>query len=111
MVNLCIILLHADKQLLINCLEEIKIFLSERLRLDIHPKKLVFKTYTCGIDYLGYVCFPHHKVLRTKTRQRMFNRVNKKNFSSYNGILHHCCSKKLQAELSKKAKENKFLDE
>jgi len=79
--------------------------LRERLRLDIHPKKVILKTYSGGIDYLGYVCFPHHRVLRTKTKRRMFNRVNDKNFTSYSGILQHCRSRKLQAELVEKVKK------
>ena len=98
------ILIHPDKGLLIDCLEKIKVFLRERLHLDVHPKKIVLKTYTGGIDYLGYVCFPHHRVLRTKTKRRMFKRVNEKNFTSYNGILQHCHSQTLQAKLSEKVK-------
>ncbi|MBM3205120.1 hypothetical protein FJZ48_04055 [Candidatus Uhrbacteria bacterium] len=98
------ILIHPDKELLINCLEKIKDFLHERLRLSMHPKKIVLKTYTGGIDYLGYVCFPHHRILRTNTKRRMFSRVNEKNFTSYNGILQHCHSQTLQAKLSEKVK-------
>lgn len=93
------ILIHFEKELLIDCLEKIKVFLREQLRLDAHPKKIVFKTYTGGIDYLGYVCFPHYRVLRTKTKRRMFKRVNEKNFTSYNGILKHCRSHKLRVAL------------
>lgn len=98
------ILIHPNKEVLIACLEKIKVFLRTQLHLDVHPKKIVLKTYTGGIDYLGYVCFPHHRVLRTKTKRRMFKRTNKKNFTSYNGILLHCRSQKLQAKLSEKIK-------
>ena len=93
------ILIHPDRALLINYLDKITIFLRERLRLIIHPKKIVFKTYAGGIDYLGYVCFPHHRVLRTKTKRRMFDRISRKNFASHNGVLRHCRSVSLRDKL------------
>jgi len=99
------IILHQNRELLINCLGKITDLLREQLRLDVHPKKIELKRYTSGIDYLGYVCFPNHRVLRTKTKRRMFKRVNEKNYSSYNGILQHCRSKKLQVELIEKVKK------
>lgn len=100
-----LILLHPDKELLIDCLGKLTDLLHDELCLDIHPKKIELKRYTSGIDYLGYVCFPHHRVLRTKTKRRMFNRVNEKNFSSYSGILKHCRSRNLQVELLEKMKK------
>ena len=93
------ILIHHDREFLVSCLNKIKDFLREQLHLEVHPQKIVLKTYASGIDYLGYVCFPHHKVLRTKTKTRMFQRISEKNFSSYNGILQHCESLNLQSEL------------
>jgi len=100
------VILHKDKEVLINCLPKIEAFIQNRLRLKIHPKKIVLKTYASGIDYLGYVCFPHHRVLRTKTKRRMFKRVNQKNFSSYSGILKHCRAHDLNEELVKAVKES-----
>lgn len=94
------ILMHPNRELLIDCLKKIKIFLKKRLCLDVHPRKIVLKTHASGIDYLGYVCFPYYRILRTKTKRRMFKRVNEKNFTSYNGILQHCRSRKLQTKLS-----------
>ncbi len=99
------VLLHPSKELLVSCLSKITDFLRETLRLDVHPNKIVLKRYTGGIDYLGYVCFPHHRVLRTKTKRRMFRRINDKNFTSYNGILRHCRSHKLGAALTEAVKE------
>jgi len=101
------ILIHSDREVLVDCLKKIEVFLREQLRLDMHPKKIVLKTYAGGIDYLGYVCFPRHRFLRTKTKRRMLKRVSEKNFTSYNGILQHCRSRKLQAELFKAIKVNR----
>jgi len=89
------VFMHQDKELLLDHFQKIDIFIRERLLLKIHPKKIILKTYASGIDYLGYVCFPHHRILRTKTKRRMFKRVNKKNYASYNGVLQHCRSRNL----------------
>lgn len=94
------VILHKDKEALIDCLPKIQAFTQNRLCLKIHSKKIILKTYASGIDYLGYVCFPYHRVLRTKTKRRMFKRVNQKNFSSYSGILKHCHSTSLQRKLA-----------
>jgi RNA-directed DNA polymerase len=94
------LLLHPNREFLEGCLVRINNFLKETLHLKIHPDKIVLKRYSGGIDYLGYVCFPHHRVLRTKTNRRMFKRINDKNSSSYMGILNHCRSHKLKEQLT-----------
>ncbi|OGZ33312.1 MAG: hypothetical protein A2174_01060 [Candidatus Portnoybacteria bacterium RBG_13_41_18] len=50
-------------------------FLEQRLKLTLHPDKIVIRKYHQGIDFLGYVILPHYRVLRTKTE----NRIIKKN--------------------------------
>jgi RNA-directed DNA polymerase len=47
-------------------------FLKNRLKLTIHPKKIIIRKYYQGIDFLGYICFPHYRLLRSKTKKRMF---------------------------------------
>jgi len=93
------ILIHPDKFLLISYLEKVRTFLWERLHLDIHSKKIILKTYASGIDYLGYICFPYYRILRTKTKRRVFARVNENNLTSYRGLLKHCRSRKLNLQL------------
>ncbi len=44
-------------------------FLSEKLELGLHPKKITIKKFHQGIDFLGYVNFPQHRLLRTKTKK------------------------------------------
>ncbi len=99
------VLMHQDKELLKDYFQKVEMFIRERLLLKIHPKKIILKTYASGIDYLGYVCFPNHRVLRTKTKRRMFRRVNKKNYASYSGILQHCRSRNLGKALIETIKE------
>ena len=104
------VLIHPNREFLVDCLGKITNFLLEQLHLDVHPKKIVLKTYASGIDYLGYVCFPHHRVLRTKTKRRMFRRVDEKNFVSYRGVLKHCSSYMLKRELMRATKRNDYVD-
>jgi hypothetical protein len=78
-------------------LEQVKntvaIFLKEKLRLDLHPDKVFIKTYSSGVDFLGWVHFSHHRVLRTSTKKRMMKKVklaeNDSTVQSYLGMLHH----------------------
>ena len=68
-------------------------FLIERLKLTIHPKKIFIKTLSSGVDFLGWVHFPYHRVLRTSTKWRMFRRLEEsqkeETVQSYLGMLGH----------------------
>ena len=89
-----------ELELLIPFLET---FLKQELQLDLHPRKLSIQPWHRGIDFLGYVSFPHHSVLRTKTKQRMLKRLDtglsEFAFQSYLGILRHCCGDNLRKTL------------
>ena len=96
------VLMHTDRNFLESCIVRIQDFTEGNLKLRVHPNKIILKTYSSGIDYLGYVCFPSHRILRTKTKKRLFRRATDKNFSSYNGILSHCRSRDLKIKLLQK---------
>jgi hypothetical protein len=59
----------------------------------MHPDKIFLKTFASGVDFLGWVHFPHHSVLRTRTKKRMFKKVyitmKPETLSSYIGLLKH----------------------
>ena len=71
--------------------------LETKLKLSLHPDKIIFRKYTWGIDFLGYVVLPYHILPRTKTKRRMFRKlrekINSENFNqsleSYLGYLSH----------------------
>ena len=65
-------------------------FLEERLSLELHPRKIFLNKHRRGIDFLGYVVLPYHRVLRTRTKRRLMRKINRDNQSSYLGILKHC---------------------
>jgi retron-type reverse transcriptase len=56
----------------------IRHFLKEELYLELHPKKVIIRKFDQGIDFLGYVVFPHHRTLRTRTKKRLKRRLKKK---------------------------------
>lgn len=72
-------------------LPEINNFLTNRLRLTLHPKKVSIETLASGVDFLGWVHFPDHRVLRTATKRRMMKRIIshpvRETLASYRGML------------------------
>ena len=76
-----------DRAYLENLIEPISAFLRYRLALALHPKKIVIRKLHQGIDFLGYVILPKHRLLRTKTRRRMFARFKAKAAAYRAGII------------------------
>jgi hypothetical protein len=79
-------------------------FLQKRLKLTIHPLKLHLTTLASGIDFLGWVHFPDHRVLRTTTKRRMMKRIQESEKEatreSYLGMLRHGNAEKLRDKIS-----------
>jgi len=71
----------------------IKYFLRNKLKLKLHPNKIFIKTLCSGVDFLGWINFFDHKILRTKTKERMLKRIKKnpscETLNSYLGLLKH----------------------
>src|SRR3989344_1342327 len=59
------------KEELENTLRLFESFLQEKLKLNLHPDKVFIKTLSSGVDFLGWVHFTDHRVLRTATKRRM----------------------------------------
>ena len=87
------VLLSHDKAELEELLPQIRKFLNERLKLSLHPDKVFIKTLASGVDFLGWVHFPDHRVLRVSTKRRMFRRLrgepSEESIASYLGLLSH----------------------
>ena len=71
------VILSQNKEYLQNILEQMKKFLENNFKLNLHPDKVFIKTITLGVDFLGWVHFSKHRVLRTATKKRMLKRINK----------------------------------
>jgi hypothetical protein len=88
------VIMSDDKYYLENLLPQINKFLFDELKLSLHPDKVSIKTISSGVDYLGWVHFPKHRVLRTSTKRRMFKNIKIKKgkyeaVQSYLGLLRH----------------------
>lgn len=93
-----------NKELLIKMTEEIKRFLFDKLHLKLHPNKVSIETLASGVDYLGWVHFPKHRVIRTVTKKRMMRGIINKGgkeetVQSYLGILGKGNTKKLRNKI------------
>ncbi len=89
-----------DKAWLKELFPKVAGFLKENLKLDIHPDKVFIKTLASGVDFLGWVHFPDHRVLRTTTKKRMMRRLcetkKPESVNSYLGLLKHGNTNKLK---------------
>lgn len=78
-------------------------FLVDKLKLTLHPDKVFLRTLSSGIDFLGWVHFPHHRVLRTVTKRRMLKSLigspEESAVISYFGMLSHGNASKLKNEI------------
>ncbi|MBD3281269.1 hypothetical protein GF391_00800 [Candidatus Uhrbacteria bacterium] len=87
------IFISRDRQELLEYLPKIAAFLAGPLELELHPNKVFIKTLASGVDFLGWVHFPHHLVPRQKTKSRILKRVkqspNAQTVASYVGLLSH----------------------
>ncbi len=62
------VLLSEDHHQLESLLPRIRRFLERDLQLSLHPNKVSITSLSSGIDFLGWVHFPRHHVLRTATK-------------------------------------------
>ena len=78
-------------------------FLQNDLNLTMHPDKIVLRTFASGVDFLGWIHFPDHRVLRKTTERRMFKRVaehsSKATIRSYLGLLSHGDTHRLREDV------------
>jgi len=97
------VILSKNKDYLLELTSKIADFLEENLKLLIHPDKLFLKTLNSGMDFLGWVQFPDHRVLRTSTKNRMFKKLDdnppKPALNSYLGLLSHGNAHKLAKKI------------
>ncbi len=71
------VILFGNKEYLEKILIKMKDFLASNLKLKMHPDKVSIETIASSIDFLGWIHFPSHRVLRTATKNRMFRNINK----------------------------------
>jgi hypothetical protein len=97
------VFLSENKLWLENILPCMRDFLHDCLDLELHPNKVSICTLVSGIDFLGWIHFPDHRVLRTSTKRRMLKAVSghqkKETAVSYLGMLSHGNAQKLRVNM------------
>lgn len=90
---------------------KIEKFLNNKLKLRIHPNKLFIRTVSSGLDFLGWINFPKHRVLRTVTKRRMYKRIvmspKEPARQSYLGLIKHGATFKIKTKLENLYQEAK----
>ncbi len=99
------VIFNKDKKCLIDLIPPVSEFLERELKLSLNPSKISIQTLASGVDFLGWVHFPNHRVLRTTSKKRMFSRLEESKLSetvnSYLGLLKHGNSFKLVKRIMK----------
>ena len=97
------IFLSHEKDWLERIIPQISEFLLQKLKLCLHPDKIFIKTIASGVDFLGWVNFTDHRILRKKTRTRMFYRIKQnprpETLQSYLGMIKHGNANKIRQSL------------
>jgi len=98
------VILSDNKQYLENLIPQIAEFLKIKLDLLLNEKKVFIQPLFRGVDFLGWVHFPYHRILRTTTKRRMFKRLKqhrtKETMASYLDLLKHGNTYKLIKRIS-----------
>ena len=93
------VVLSEDKAWLESLIPQISDFLDKELKLTLHPTKVYIKTFASGVDFLGWVHFPDHRVIRTASKRRMIRNLAEgrtpERIQSYKGLLSHGNTHKL----------------
>lgn len=97
------VIFYENYDYLVSLIPLIEKFLMNSLKLSLHPDKLFIKTLASGVDFLGWVHFPKHRVMRRATKLRMMRKLatNQKEATrnSYLGLIKHGNTYKLRASL------------
>lgn len=88
-----------DRASLEQILPKVRHALWSLLKLELHPYKVHIQTLASGVDFLGWVHFPHHRTLRGATKRRMLRNLEEGHdpvkIRSYRGLLSHGNTHKL----------------
>lgn len=108
--------LSTEKDKLFQLISPIRQFLKKELRLELHPQKIIIRKLEWGIDFLGYIVLPHYRLPRTKTKKRMFKKLEEvrhksslnQSLQSYLGYLKHANSYKIVKKIRKQFQHLRF---
>jgi RNA-directed DNA polymerase len=80
-------IVEKDRKRIEEYLPVIRNFLEKSLAIKLHPRKISVRTLYQGIDFLGYVSFPHHRLVRSKTRRRIQKKMKQRTAAHEKGVI------------------------
>ena len=110
-------ILSSNPHELLGYLVEISSFLEVRLKLHVHPNKVILRKLSQGVDFVGYVALPHYNLPRLKTVKRIFRKVSlgsdklERAIPSYIGYLGHVSSFGVTRRLFDSLRQESCVDE
>ena len=106
------VIIHSDKEKLLSAIPKIRDFLTEKLHLTLHPKKIYFQYYTKWAQFLWAYIKPYRTYIRKRTIGNFYKKVQEvnksKNFdkeltqsivNSYLWILNHYKTYKIRKKV------------
>lgn len=91
------VIVHRDKQFLVDIQEKLRRFMVEKLSLRLHPRKVYLQHYSKGVKFIGAVIKPGRVYIGNRTKgnlyqkMREFNRLSESN-KSYSEQAEHFVS-------------------
>ena len=99
-----IVILHKNKVYLNHLLKTIENYFKKHLKLEVKENWQIFPVEKRGIDFVGYVHFHTHVLLRKSIKKRFAKMLkrnpNRASIASYTGWTKHCNSKNLMKKLN-----------
>ncbi|MBI3952688.1 MAG: hypothetical protein HY336_01900 [Candidatus Doudnabacteria bacterium] len=100
------VILSKERNELVSLIDKITKFLKDELDLTLHPYKINISNFALGVDFLGWVNFSKHRVLRTTTKKHMLRRIGEhptaEMLQSYLGLLQLGNTNKIKQDLVSK---------
>lgn len=104
-----------NQSYLMDLIPKVTSFLNTNLQLELHPKKVSIRKFRQGVDFLGYITLPYHRGIRSKTKHRIFRKLEmrvreynsgainrqtlEQSLQSYLGVLTHANAYDLSEQL------------
>ena len=82
--------------------KETDVFLQEHLKVQLHPNKVHVRTWTQGVDFLGYILLPEAVIMRPTTAHRAIRRATVENAPSYLCLCAHADAYELGRDIRNK---------